>query len=88
MAFYLERASWAVSIQAIQAIQDDSGEKSTNWLAGWLADFVYVVSTSLSILFSLHQFEESRLSLRRCIAWQNWKNSSKLSCLLFEKRTS
>ena len=40
-------------------------------LVNWLAEFVYVMSTSFSILFSKHQFEARRLSLRSCTALQN-----------------
>ena len=42
---YLTRAPKAPSSQGMQ---DESGAKSGNWLA----EFVYVVSTSFSILFS------------------------------------
>ena len=52
MYYYLMRAPWAASSQAMQ---DESGAKSGNWLA----EFVHVVSTSFSILFSWHQFEAS-----------------------------
>ena len=47
-------------------MQHESGAKS----GYWLAEFVFVVSTSFSILFPLHQFEASRL-LRSCTALQN-----------------
>ena len=40
-------------------MQYESGAKSGNWLA----EFVYAVLTSFSILFAYNQFEASRLQL-------------------------